>query len=268
MKENYSKYMTTAIDAVLTAGSISMKMFHKAHHIDLKKDKSLVTEVDKKCEKEMIKIIRRNHPDHDILSEEEGELDCKSCESTDYRWIIDPIDGTHNYAHGIGVYGTMVALEYKGMPIVAAIYIPFFDELFTAVKGKGAFLNGKKISVSSRHIGDSMIIHSSNFQDTPKKFLRRLNEIAKTCFRLRILGSSAYDNTRVAAGQADSVIFPFHLHRWDVSAPYLILKEAGAVITEINGKKLDLNNYKNFVASNKKVHSQVLNLLNGKKVKC
>src|SRR5262245_29119541 len=142
------KFLKTAMEAAQAAGALQKKSYGKVRKIDFKGEINLVTEVDKACEEKILKILRKNHPDHDILTEETGA----HLKGSDYKWIVDPLDGTTNYAHGYPCFCVSIGLEHRGKVIAGVVYHPILEELFWSVRGEGAFLNRKKIRVSSNKI--------------------------------------------------------------------------------------------------------------------
>jgi len=147
----------TAIKAAKEAGDILFENFQKIKQVDKKGERELVSNVDLASEKKIIEIIKDKYPDHDILCEESGVHD----NSSDYRWVIDPLDGTHNYIYGINMFGVSIALDYKGEIILGVINMPSTNELYWAEKGKGAYLNDERIHVSDRGMKNALAIYDS-----------------------------------------------------------------------------------------------------------
>ena len=166
MSDNSSElaaFLVTATDAAQAAGKIAREVYHQPRQISFKGHRDIVTEADIACETAIIDIIQARHPSHRILSEERGGVAALTqAAGGDYVWIIDPIDGTHNYAAQLPYWCISVALAHEGEPIVAAVYDPIHEELFIAVKGGGAFLNGQLIHVSQRlDLDDSLVATSA-----------------------------------------------------------------------------------------------------------
>tara|TARA_Y100000310_G_scaffold70474_1_gene66150 strand:- start:9375 stop:10127 length:753 start_codon:yes stop_codon:yes gene_type:complete len=245
-----------AIKAAKGAGKILMKNFGKVKSVRVKDQESYVTNVDLESEKFIISTIREKYPDHDIVSEESGRLNKKS----DYRWYIDPLDGTHNYIHKLPMFGVSIGLEYKGKIILGVIFLPYFNELYVAEKGKGAFLNGKKIKVSNKKmLKKSFIITDLVLRYLPEKKIDMLNKLKGSVYDIRVLGSAVYGYTSVAKGNADAYI-TIYTYPWDVAAGALIVEEASGKVTDFKGNGWDANTGK-FISSNKKIHDQLVKVL-------
>ncbi len=233
MKMDYDKELEVAETAARSAGKILMAMFGKNMKRNLKGTMGdFATEADMASEKEMIRIIKSKFPEHSILAEESGESG-----SSDYRWIIDPLDGTHNYYYGIPIFGTMIALEFRNEIIVTVIYLPCINELYTAVKGKGAFLNGKRIHVSRRK-NNFMYAYSGMYTYNENGASRKLFEAIAPKFSpfVRIFFCAAFTQSLIAKGAVDGVI-TFDRHFWDMAPGILLIEEAGGKVTDVNGAK-------------------------------
>lgn len=209
-----------------------MKYFRSGNDIGMHNklnDSDIVTIADKESERIIKDFIRTNFPDHAILSEESGETDG----TASYRWVIDPVDGTTNFFAGIPFWAISIGVEYLGRTEIGVVYLPATGELFHAVRGKGAFLNGKPIRVSSEtHLSRSVI--STGFpvdKDTnPDNNLDNLAAIMPLVRDMRRLGSAASDMCYVAAGFLNGY-WELNLHEWDVNAATLIVEEAGGICT-------------------------------------
>lgn len=209
-----------------------MKYFRSGNDIGMHNklnDSDIVTIADKESERIIKDFIRSNFPDHAILSEESGETDG----TTFYRWVIDPVDGTTNFFAGIPFWAISIGVEYRDRTEIGVVYLPATGELFHAVRGKGAFLNGKPIRVSSEtHLSRSVI--STGFpvdKDTnPDNNLDNLAAIMPLVRDMRRLGSAASDMCYVAAGFLNGY-WELNLHEWDVNAATLIVEEAGGICT-------------------------------------
>lgn len=218
-----------------------------------------VTEADKAAEKAIIETIQKHFPDHFILSEETGEIATDS----DYKWIIDPIDGTINFSQGIPICAVSVGLEYKGDIILGAVYNPVMNEFFFAEKGKGAFLNDKQIHVSKKSsIEKSCLVTGFPYQylDTPNGPVQVFERLVKKGIAVRRLGSAALDLCWTAAGRFEA-FYEHLLHPWDTSAGVLILAEAGGKTTNLKGDTFDIYQH-GLVASNGLVHDELLRIIN------
>jgi myo-inositol-1(or 4)-monophosphatase len=246
----------TLMTAATAAGRLVQSRMNSSYRVDNKEGvNNLVTEVDHASEKLIMDIIRKDFPDHFILSEEVGEIRMDS----DYKWIIDPIDGTVNFAHGIPICCVSIGLEHQGKMVMGAVYNPFMDEFFFAEKGKGSSLNEKPIQVS----GKSAVLESCfvtgfpyTYLDTPNGPLDVFGRFIRKGIPVRRLGSAAIDLCWVAAGRFDG-FFEHKLSAWDSAAGFLIVEEAGGKVTDFEG-----NPYSPYqpqiVASNGLVHDELL----------
>jgi myo-inositol-1(or 4)-monophosphatase len=248
--------------AALEAGQLMKERFNSGFRVDTKDGvNDLVTEVDHASEKLIMEIIRSAFPDHFILSEEVGEIKMDSS----YKWIIDPIDGTVNYANGIPICCVSIGVEYEGKMILGAVYNPFMDEFFFAEKNAGAYLNDLRIHVSDK----DNVIHSCLVTGFPYTYLEMTNGPLEVFGRLirkgipvRRLGSAAIDLCWVAAGRFDG-FYEHKLNPWDSAAGFLLVEEAGGKVTDFEG-----NPYSPYqphiVATNGKIHDELLTWINHK----
>jgi myo-inositol-1(or 4)-monophosphatase len=222
---------------------------------------NLVTEVDKKSETAIIDVIREDFPDHFILSEEIGELSTES----KYKWIIDPIDGTVNFAHGIPICCISIGVEYDGQIIMGCVLNPFMNELFFAERGKGAFLNGKKIAVSKKADLESACLVTGfpyRWAAVDTDPIPVFEKFIRMGLPVRRLGSAAIDLCWVACGRFDA-FWEYNLNPWDIAAGYLIIEEAGGTITNFIGDPYSVYD-KETLATNGVIHQQMLDAI-GKK---
>ena len=242
------------------AGKIIKEYFETKFHIESKDVISnLVTEVDKKSESKIIEIIRSDFPNHNILSEEIGALDTDS----NVKWIIDPIDGTINYAHSIPLCCVSIGVEKNGEIILGVVYNPMSGEYFFAEKGKGATLNNKKISISKEDkLGKSLLVTGFPYDTSrnPYKPVSVFAEFVNSDIPVRRLGSAALDLCWTACGRFDG-FWEYNLNPWDVAAGYLIMTEAGGKVTDFDGKDFSVYS-KQILASNGLIHIQMLNVIN------
>jgi myo-inositol-1(or 4)-monophosphatase len=215
-----------------SAGFILGEGFGKEHQVDFKHAKDLVTEMDKKAEDLILGEIRSKFPDHSILSEESGALDGHA----DKMWIVDPLDGTINYAHGLPIFCISIAYRENDSLQLAAIYDPLQDEMFSAEKGQGAFLNGKPMKVTSVRemhlalLGTSFPAANSAMLARNSVIFLHMSGQAQT---LRRMGSAALDLAYVAAGRLDGY-WQLENHPWDFAAGALLIMEAGGVVTDLD----------------------------------
>ena len=227
-------YLTTAIEAVVRAGDLQMAQFGGSFQIDKKGTIDLVTEVDVAVERMFRALVAERFPDHQVLAEEMGGA---SAAPSGPCWVFDPIDGTTNFAHGLPIFCSSLALEIDGEAVVAAVYDPTRKELFTAERDGGAFLNGRPLRVSSAdRLVDAMLV--TGF---PYDIHARVDEIVGLfaafvgqARAVRRLGSAAIDLCYVAAGRLDG-FWESDLKAWDIAGGALIVAEAGGRITDMAG---------------------------------
>jgi myo-inositol-1(or 4)-monophosphatase len=249
---------TLAIQTVRESGKIQKEWLRKDKRIELKGEINLVTEVDKRCEQRIIEIIKKAFPEHNILTEETPMPEVPS----PYRWIIDPLDGTTNYAHGYPCFCTSIALELDKEIILGAIYDPLLDELFTAQKGKGAFLNNERIAVSKTDQLTNALICTGfpyDIRESQVNNLDHFNHFIMEARAIRRDGSAALDLCYVAAGRFDG-FWELKLCPWDVAAGKLLVDEAGGRVSDFRGGKLDIYG-RQTLASNGKIHREMIKVL-------
>ena len=251
----------TLITAV-EAGAVELKRFFNGSFTVTSKGSlnDLVTEADHASEKAIIDIIQKNHPDHFILSEETGEIK----QNSPYKWIIDPIDGTINFANGIPICCVSIGVEFNGEIILGAVYNPFMNEMFFAEKGKGATLNDIKIGVSEEdNLLKSCLVTGFPYQylDSENGPLQIFEKLVRKAIPVRRLGSAALDLCWTAAGSFDG-FYEHKLQAWDSAAGFLIVEEAGGTVTDLKGNVY--NPYQpGIIATNGKIHAQLQALVNG-----
>jgi myo-inositol-1(or 4)-monophosphatase len=248
------------LNATKEAGKIILQYFNTVFKIEHKQSvNDLVTEVDKLSEDKIIQVIRASYPSHTIISEEVGEM----IKPSDYQWIIDPIDGTVNFAHGIPICCVSIGLMYNDDLILGAVYNPMMDELFFAEKGKGATLNGLKISVSDKKDFKTACLVTGfpyKWPETKEHPIKVFERIVLEGLPVRRLGSAAIDLCWVACGRFDG-FWEYNLKEWDVAAGYLILQEAGGKITDFTGGIYNVFE-KETLATNGLIHEQMLRVIN------
>lgn len=243
------------------AGLILKKGFHKKKNVQYKGAINPVTEYDLKSEKYIVTAIKKNYPDHGILSEEGDNK--KS--SDQYRWVIDPLDGTVNYSHNLPVYSVSIALMDGDETVVGVVYDPENDQMYTAFKNGGAYLNGKKISVSTESkLGRSLLAtgFAYNIKKARRNNLGTFARMMKQAQAVRRLGSAALDLCWVAEGRFDG-FWEYYLHPWDSAAAILIVTEAGGKVTGITKDKYSIFD-QSLLASNKLIHNQMRKVLTSK----
>jgi myo-inositol-1(or 4)-monophosphatase len=253
-------FLATAAEIVLRAGDIQMARRGSGFRVDKKGAIDLVTEVDFECERMCRAVIGERFPEHDVLAAElsDGASQPRSL----HRWVFDPIDGTTNYTHDLPIFCASLALEYEGQACVGAVYDPTRRELFTAERGEGAYLNGAAVHVSgTSELIDALLVtgfpydvheESGELVDLFGAFLGRARAV-------RRLGSAALDLCYVAAGRFDG-FWEQHLKPWDVSAGALIVREAGGLVTGMDGSEFNPA-AAHLLASNGSVHGQMLDLI-------
>lgn len=229
----------------------------KAHYLSVEQKtyKELVTNCDIASEKAIVNLLKTHYPDSSILSEELGNVVGNDA----LFWSIDPIDGTHNFIHGIPFYAISIAAFINREVIAGMIYLPEFDACYYAAKGTGAFLNDKKITVSDRELKEAMVAYDNQFHKH-RAMMKNLPIVADNCFTLRIFGSAAVDIAKVSEGILEARIF--HQTKFeDYAAGSIIVKEAGGKVTDFNGRDVTLET-RDVIVSNGKIHSQLVQLLN------
>jgi myo-inositol-1(or 4)-monophosphatase len=249
--------LKTAIRASKLAGKIVEKNFFKEKKINTKEGKELVTNIDLASEKLIIDIIQEKFPRHNLWSEE-----CGSLKKTDsgYEWFIDPIDGTNNYINTLPFVGVSIGLMYNKKPRLGVVYFPMLNQLFYAEKGKGAFLNGKKISCSSvSSMGKSVVFFDSNFKSFSPNISRVFNELVNKSFRLRVIGAATINLCYIANGSAN-ICVDVNLKPGDITASAIIIEEAGGLVTDHEGNPWHPE-CKDILATNKKLHEKILAIL-------
>jgi len=247
-----------AVRVARKAGQVLQKRLGRIKRIEYKGAVNLVTEMDFLAEKIIVSEIRRQYPDHGFLAEEKARKQTAS----PYRWIIDPLDGTTNYAHGFPVYCVSIALEKEGDMILGAVYDPSRDELFAAQKGKGARLNGRKIAVSSTSRLSRSLLATGFPYDLRESPVNNFDHFRNFAFRthaVRRCGSAALDLCYVAAGRFEG-FWEMKLGPWDLAAGSLMVTEAGGRVTDFEGRPLDLNG-RRVLASNSRIHREMMKLL-------
>jgi myo-inositol-1(or 4)-monophosphatase len=247
------------MEAVNESAKILLEYLDTDFKIGRKRDYSdLVTEVDKKSESKIIEVIHKYFPEHNVLSEEIGDLNMLS----DYVWIVDPIDGTVNYAHSVPIFCISIALEIKKVVEMGVVYNPVSKEKFFAEKGKGAYLNDKKIHVSDAPaLRDALLVTGFPYgaSDNMDHCIDHFINFVKLSLPIRRLGSAALDICYTACGYFDG-FWEVNLNAWDVAAGYLIAREAGAVITDFFGKDYSIYN-RQILATNGKIHTEMMEVL-------
>jgi len=241
------------------AGQILFDSYEKDHQVDFKGVIDLVTEVDHASEEFLISEINRQFPGHSFLAEESGASGAKS----EHLWIIDPLDGTVNYAHGVPLFCVSIAYSYQGQVLLGAVYDPMRSEMFSGERGKGAWVNGRPLKVTNvDELQKSLMVTGfpyDSWHAIPNNF-DYFAKLGRLTQGVRRLGSAAIDLCYIAAGRLDGY-WELSLKAWDVAAGGLIAEEAGALVTNIKGEPGYLNSPVSIVAANPRLHPKLLNEL-------
>ncbi|MBK7458061.1 MAG: inositol monophosphatase [Betaproteobacteria bacterium] len=262
MSQALHPMLNTAIKAARAAGSIINRaaLDLEVLKIGTKGPNDYVSEVDRAAEAAIIEILLEAYPGHAILAEESGRE--HGAKHSEYTWIIDPLDGTTNFLHGFPVYAVSIGLAFRGKVEQAVVYDPTRNDLFFASKGRGAFLNDRRLRVSKRtRITDALIGTGFPFRkgDNFKRYVKMFEEVMQHCAGLRRPGAAALDLCYVAAGYYDG-FFETGLNPWDVAAGSLIITEAGGLIGNFTGEA-DYLYQREVVAGNPKVYGQLVQIL-------
>jgi myo-inositol-1(or 4)-monophosphatase len=254
--EQLQIFLDVATESVMAAGAVLKERWGKLNDIQEKgRPGDLVTEADKLAEAEVLKVLKRHLPDHQILAEESGAL---GNADSKYLWAIDPLDGTTNYAHGLPLVATSVGLMINGVPSVGAIYNPFSDELFQAATGLGATCNRRAIAVSAtKELSKSLLITGFAYDRRETKD----NNYAEFCHLthltqgVRRLGCASMDLAGVACGRLDGY-WERGIQPWDMAAGIVILREAGGKVTAYDSSPLDITSGR-ILATNGLIHAEL-----------
>ena len=252
-----------AVRAARAAGNIITRNMDRIDRLTIssKRSNDFVTEVDHAAERAIIDVLRQAYPDHGFLAEESGA----EASGGDYQWVIDPLDGTTNFLHGFPQFSVSIALRHKNRLEIGVIYDPVTQELFTAARGEGAFMNEKRLRVSGRK-GLAGALLSTGFPYTDQRYLDIYLETMKALMMptagIRRPGSAALDLAWVAAGRCDG-FWEFNLNAWDIAAGALIVREAGGIVTDFAGSENYLTTG-DIIAASPKVLPEMLKIINEK----
>jgi myo-inositol-1(or 4)-monophosphatase len=253
--EHYREFTVTL---AREAGIFLKNRLNDKHVIDYKGEINIVTEADRMSESLIINRIHHIYPHHDILTEESEGID----KGSEFRWIIDPLDGTTNYAHGYPIFCVSIALQRNGIVCLGAIYNPMLNEMFVAVKGQGAFLNDQRISVS-KTVDLSRSLLATGFpydlRNDENNNMNYFNGMARNAQAIRRAGSAALDMAYVAMGRFDG-FWELKLMPWDTAAGLLLITESGGVITDLFGGPFHLDS-PHVLATNGKIHHDMICIL-------
>jgi myo-inositol-1(or 4)-monophosphatase len=267
--QNQNVVLESAVAIAREAGDILRTGWGQAGRVHYKGEVDLVTEYDTKAEEVIVTALRGTFPDHAIYSEEYGEVQTRNAGQTTFRWLIDPLDGTTNFAHGYPVFAVSLALTqlspnppHLGQPILGVVYDPTRDECFTAIRGHGAKLNGEPISASDTVNLESALLATGFPYDRrtrPDNNTGHFAHFIRQCQGMRRAGSAALDMAYVACGWLDG-FWELRLHPWDVAAGILLVQEAGGRVSDLSGGSRYLDG-KEIVVSNGHIHHQMLTVL-------
>lgn len=253
-------FQKKALPIALEAGGILLQNYGKVREITHKGAHSinLVTDIDKKSERFIVKSLLKAFPDHQILAEE-GSL---SRADSPYKWLIDPLDGTTNYYHGFPFFSVSIALEIQGEVTLGIVYAPMLRELFVAERKKGATLNGKRINVSKETLLTKSLLATGfpyDVREARRDNLNYFSSFLKKAQAIRRAGSASIDLCYVACGRFDG-FWELRLAPWDLAAGVLMIEEAGGKVSNFSGRKLNLYG-DDAAASNGRIHLQLLSVI-------
>jgi myo-inositol-1(or 4)-monophosphatase len=251
--------LNTAVKAARKGGETALRYLQHVHQLKVhtKQHNEFVTKVDLEAEAAIIETIRERYPDHAFLAEESGQQG-----DGEYLWVIDPLDGTTNFIHGFPIFAVSIALRINGRLKVAVIYDPNRQEIFTAIRGQGAQVDGHRIRVSNRRdLQDTLIGTGFPYRskENIQTYTKMLAAVLENTAGIRRPGAAALDLAYVAAGRLDG-FWEFGLQEWDIAAGSLIVREAGGLISELQGDG-DYFRSGNIVVGNPKIHDALRKLL-------
>jgi len=250
-------YLETAVEIAREAGSVLANFFERRVAFELKGEFDLVTEADRTSEKLVVERLRSHFPSHAIVAEEGGGHET----SSEYRWFVDPLDGTTNFAHSFPMFNVILGLERAVELVAGVIYDPIRQELFTAERGAGAYLNNRRIRVSDvQQLGDSLA--STGFPSRKRHHNVNIHfyyQLAMASHGVRRTGSVAIDLAYVACGRLD-FFWEFGLKPWDMAAGSLIVQEAGGRVSDMKGAPHSVTGSAHLLADNGALHGQVLEI--------
>ena len=253
--------LNTAVKAARRAGSIiNRATLDGSFEVQTKRANDFVTEIDKSAEAAIIGIVRQAYPEHAILAEESGENSGGA--KNEYTWVIDPLDGTTNFIHGFPQFCVSIGIRYRGQIVHAVIYDPVKNELFTGSKGRGAFLNDRRVRVTRcAHLRDGLIGTGFPFKELSRidLYMRQMRTLMTGCSGVRRAGAAALDLAYVACGRLDG-FWEMGLSKWDMAAGSLLIKEAGGLVGGLTGED-DWYESGDIVAGTPKVFAQLVTAL-------
>jgi len=251
-------YLETAIEIAREAGALLANYFERRVRFELKGEFDLVTEADRASERLVVDRLRSHFPSHAIVAEEGGGHESPS----EYRWYVDPLDGTTNFAHGFPMFNVTLGLERAGEGVAGVVYDPLRQEMFAAERGAGAYLNGKRARVSTaRNLGESL--SSTGFPSRKRSHdvnVHFFYQVAMASHGVRRTGSAALDLAYVASGRLD-LFWEFGLKPWDMAAGALLVREAGGRVSDMKGAPHNINTSPHLLADNGALHDAALEFL-------
>ncbi|XP_022848272.1 inositol-phosphate phosphatase-like [Olea europaea var. sylvestris] len=252
-KDSVEEFLIQAVDAAKRAGEIIRSGFYQTKHVEHKGEVDLVTETDKRCEEVIFNFLKQHYPNHKFIGEETTAASGASELTDEPTWIVDPLDGTTNFVHGFPFVCVSIGLTIGQIPTVGVVYNPIMNELFTAIRGKGAFLNGKPIEVSSQsELMKSLLATEAGTKrdkSTVDDTTNRINSLLFKVRSLRMSGSCALNLCGIACGRLDLFYEVGFGGPWDIAAGAVIVTEAGGVLFDPSGKEFDITSQR-IAASN------------------
>ncbi|SRR5579885_3543011 len=261
MTPDLRRMREAAVAAAREAGAILQDHARRGFRIEHKNAVNLVTDADRRAEAAIVAALGKAFPDHEILAEEEGLREARAAA---FRWVIDPLDGTTNFAHGLPLYCVSIGLEHEGRPVLGVVLDPTRDELFVGEAGGGATVNGAPLRVSATATLDAALLVTGfayDIRETADNNLDHFSRFALRAQGVRRLGAAALDLCYVAAGRFDG-FWELKLHPWDMAAGVVILREAGGRVTDFAGRPHSIYGTQ-LVASNGLIHDAMLTVLRG-----
>jgi len=260
---NLRSALAAATAAARAAGPLLVRAMGRPAHVDTKRSAiDLVTEIDRRSERLIFRLLRRRFPDHGFHGEEQGHLHPNAA----WQWLIDPLDGTTNFVHGIPAFAISIGLLHQNIPMVGVVYDPTRREYFTGIRGRGAWLNGRRMRVSrASRIADSLLStgFSEKFRANPAPYIRWFTAFQRRCHAVRRMGSSALSLAYVACGRQEG-FYEQDLWPWDVAAGMVLIEEAGGALSDFLGQPVTLPRTRTqleLLASNGRIHHAMLQLL-------
>lgn len=258
--DEYSRYLEVCETAVRAAGAVVLDWVDRFQTSQKRAPNDLVTEADLASQETITRIVREAFPDHRVVGEE-SPAEQQANSGDGFRWIIDPVDGTTNFVHGVPHYAVSLALERQGEVLVGAVFDPNAGECYTAVRERGALLNGQPLAASKVHaLPEALAAVGFPYNVTHRSpDLLLFLEVATRCQSVRRTGSAALNLCYIAAGRFD-VYWSYSTHVWDIAAGVLLVTEAGGVVTSPEGGPLELDSGRFLAAATPELHSQLLGL--------